>query len=69
MFLAFCRRNMVGSLPRGMPKVVDYRQIDAQAPKQDGDARQTRGFIQVWLPRRCNTYVLRLIVLLYVNER
>ena len=24
-----CRRNMVGSLPRGMPKVVDYRQIDA----------------------------------------
>ena len=20
-----CRRNMVGSLPRGMPKVVDYR--------------------------------------------
>ena len=26
-----CRRNMVGSLPRGMPKVVDYRQIDAQA--------------------------------------
>ena len=26
-----CRRNMVGSLPRGMPKVVDYRQTDAQA--------------------------------------
>ena len=25
------RRNMVGSLPRGMPKVVDYRQTDAQA--------------------------------------
>ena len=25
------RRNMVGSLPRGMPKVVDCRQIDAQA--------------------------------------
>ena len=20
-----CRRNMVGSLPRGMPKVIDYR--------------------------------------------
>ena len=56
-----CRRNMVGSLPRGMPKVVDYRQTDAQAPKQDGDARQTRGFIQVRPPRRRNTYVLRLI--------
>ena len=26
-----CRRNMVGSLPRGMPKVVDYWQTDAQA--------------------------------------
>ena len=64
-----CRRNMVDSLPRGMPKVVDYRQIDAQAPKQDGDARQTRGFIQVRPPRRHNTYVLRLIVLQYVNER
>ena len=25
------RRNMVGSLPRGMPKVVDYRQTDMQA--------------------------------------
>ena len=34
-----CRRNMVSSLPRGMPKVVDYRQTDAQALKQDGDAR------------------------------
>ena len=37
-----CRRNMVGSLPRGMPKVVDCRQTDAQATKQDGDARHTR---------------------------
>ena len=26
-----CRRNMVSSLPRGMPKIVDYRQTDAQA--------------------------------------
>ena len=25
------RRNMVGSLPRGMPKVVDYRQTGVQA--------------------------------------
>ena len=31
-----CRRNMVGSLPRGMPKVVDYRQTDAQANKLAG---------------------------------
>ena len=28
------RQNMVGSLPRGMPKVVDYRQTDAQAPNK-----------------------------------
>ena len=26
-----CRRNMVSSLPSGMPKVVDCRQTDAQA--------------------------------------
>ena len=26
-----CRRNMVGSLPRGMSKVVDCRQTGAQA--------------------------------------
>ena len=26
-----CRRNMIGGLPRGMPKVVDYRQTGAQA--------------------------------------
>ena len=29
-----CRRNMVRSLPRGIPKVVDYRQTDAQAPNK-----------------------------------
>ena len=29
-----CRRNMVGSLPRGMPKVVDYRQTGAQVPNK-----------------------------------
>ena len=26
-----CRQNMVGSLPRGIPKVVDCQQTDAQA--------------------------------------
>ena len=31
---ALCRRNMVGSLPRGMPKVVDYRQTGAQATNE-----------------------------------
>ena len=30
-YVPLCQRNMVGSLPRGMPKVVDYRQTDAQA--------------------------------------
>ena len=29
-----CRRNMVSSLPRGMPKVVDYRQTGAQATNE-----------------------------------
>ena len=30
-YIEVYRRNMVGSLPRGMPKVIDYRQTDAQA--------------------------------------
>jgi hypothetical protein len=30
----------------------------------DGDVRQTRGFIQVWPPWVCNTYILHQIVLL-----
>ena len=63
-----CRRNMVGSLPKGMLKVVDCRQTDAQATNKMV-TQDTRGFIQVRPPRRRNTYVLRLIVLLYVNER
>ena len=29
-----CQRNMVSSLPRGMPKVVDYRQTGAQATNE-----------------------------------
>ena len=29
-----CRRNMVSSLPRGMSKVVDYRQTGAQATNE-----------------------------------
>ena len=62
-----CRRNIVGSLPRGMPKVVDCRQTDAQTTNKMV-TQDTRGFIQVQPPRRRNTYVLRLIVLLYVNE-
>ena len=32
--LSNCRQNMVGGLPRGMPKVVDYRQIGAQATNE-----------------------------------
>ena len=55
-----CQRNMIGSLPRGMPKVVDCRQTDAQATNKMV-TQDTRGFIQVRPPRRRNTYVLRLI--------
>ena len=35
--------------------------------EQDSNTRQTQGFIQVRPPRGRNTYVLRLIVLLYVK--
>ena len=63
-----CRQNMVGSLPRGMPKVVDCRQTDEQATNKMV-TQDTRVFIQVRPPKRRNTYILRLIVLLYINER
>jgi hypothetical protein len=29
-----CRQNLVGSLPRGMPKVVDCRQTGVQATNE-----------------------------------
>ena len=45
-----CRRNMVGSLPRGMPKVVDYRQTDAQAPNKM--VTQDRHEVLSWFGRR-----------------
>ena len=45
-----CRRNMVGSLPRGMPKVVDYRQTDVQATNKMVTQDRHKVFIQVWPP-------------------
>ena len=57
---------MIGSL--GMPKVVVYRQIGAQATNEM--VTQDRHEVLSRFGRReGNTYVLRLIVLLYVNER
>ena len=32
--MSIYRRNMVGSLPKGMFKIVDYRQIGAQATNE-----------------------------------
>ena len=49
------------SLPRGMPKVVDYRQTDAQASNKTVTQDRHEDFIQVRPPRRRNTNVLRLI--------
>jgi len=61
-----CRRKLVSSLPWGIPMVVVYRQTGAQATNlmvaQDTD----KVFIQVRPPCGRNTYVLRLIVLLWI---
>jgi len=61
-----CRRKLVGSLPWGIPTVLVYRQTGAQAMNlmvmQDTD----KDFIQVWPACGRNTYVLRLIVLLWI---
>ena len=60
---------MVGSLPRGMPKVVDCRQTDAQATNKTVTQDRHEVLSRFGRHERRNTYVMRLIVLLYVNER
>jgi len=61
-----CRRKLVGSLPWGIPMVVDYRQTGAQATNLMVTQDTDKVFIQVWPPCGRNTYVLRLIVLLWI---
>jgi len=61
------RQKLVGSLPWGIPMVVVYQHTGAQATNlmvmQDTD----KVFIQVRPPCGCNTYVVRLIVLLWIE--
>ena len=59
---------MVGSLPRGMSKVVDYRQIGAQATNEMMMQDRNEVLSRFGRRERRNTYILRLIVLLSVNE-
>jgi hypothetical protein len=40
-----CRQNLVGSLPRGMPKVVDCRQIGVQATNEMVMQNNTRVYL------------------------
>jgi hypothetical protein len=40
-----CRQNLVGSLPRGMPKVVDYRQTAVQATNEMVMQNNTRVYL------------------------
>jgi hypothetical protein len=40
-----CRQNLVGSPPRGMPKVVDYRQTGVQATNEMVMQNNTRVYL------------------------
>ena len=62
-----CRRKQVGSLSWGIPTVVDYRQTGAQTMNLMVTQGTDKDFIQVRPPCGRNTYVLRLIVLLFVG--
>ena len=59
------QRKLVDSLPWGIPTVVVYRQIGAQATNLMVTQDTNKVFIQVWPPCGRNTYVLRLIVLIW----
>jgi len=58
------RRKLVGSLPWGIPVVVVYQRIGAQATNLMVTQDTDKDFIQIWPPCGRNTYVLRLIVLI-----
>ena len=62
-----CRRNMVGSLPRGMP--VDCRQTDEQATNKT--LTQDKHEVLSWFGRQEGITPTSCVwfVLLYVNER
>ena len=62
-----CRRKLVGSLPWGIPTVVDYRQTGAQATNLMVTQDTNKVFIELRPPCGHNTYVLRLIVLLWIE--
>ena len=61
-----CRRKLVGSLPWVIPTAVVYRQTGAQATNLMVTQDTEKVFIQVRLPCGRNTYVLRLILLLWI---
>jgi hypothetical protein len=63
-----CRQNLVGSLPRGMPKVVDYRQIGVQATNEMVMQNNTRVY-----PDSCHRvgvipYILLCFVIVVPNN-
>ena len=65
-FAVHCRRKLVGSLPWGIPTVLVYRQTGAQATNLMVTQDTDKVFIQVRPPCGCNTYVVCLIVLLWI---
>jgi len=62
-----CRRKLVGNLPWSIPTVVVYRQTGAQAMNLMVTPDTDKVFIQVRPPCGRSTYVLRLIVLLWIE--
>ena len=60
-----CRRKLVGSLPWGIPTVVNCQQSGTQATNFMVTQDTNKDFIQVRPPWGRNTYILRLIVLIW----
>jgi len=65
MDLEAYRQKLVGSLPWGIPTVVVYRQAGTQATNTMVTQDTDKDFIQVRPPCGRNTYILRLMLLIW----
>jgi hypothetical protein len=68
MMVPECRQNLVGSLPRGMPKVVDCRQLGVQATNEMVMQNNTRVYPGLGCRMGVIPYVLLCFVIVVSNN-
>jgi hypothetical protein len=63
-----CRQNLVGSLPRGMPKVIDCRQTGVQATNEMVMQNNTRVYPSLGHRVGVTPYILLCFVIVVSNN-